>query len=232
MSPSGGPLQWRPMTGPAADALAFALSTLTTLFFVVDPMAAAPIFISMTAQDSAEHKRRTAFRASVATFVTLASFAAVGGWIFRLLGISLGAFRIAGGLLLFLLAVDMLRAQRSRQRTSPEEEIEGVDKPDISLFPLAIPMLAGPGAISTVMVLVSRVEHLWHYAVIVGAIAVTAIGTYYTLQGALFIEKRLGQTGLNVMQRVMGLILAAVAVQFVLEGIMSVLPEFAAALKP
>jgi len=213
------------------DALAFTLSTVTTLFFVVDPMAAAPIFLSMTATDSAEHKRRTAFRAAIATFVTLAVFAALGGVIFRLLGISLGAFRIAGGLLLFLLAVDMLRAQRSRQRTSPEEEIEGVDKPDISLFPLAIPMLAGPGSISTVMVLVSRVEHYWHYGVILLAVTLTAIGVYYVLRGALMIERRLGQTGLNVMQRVMGLILAAVAVQFVVEGITAVLPSFAAALR-
>jgi multiple antibiotic resistance protein len=213
------------------DALAFTLSTVTTLFFVVDPMAAAPIFLSMTATDSVEHKRRTAFRAAIATFVTLAVFAALGGVIFRLLGISLGAFRIAGGLLLFLLAVDMLRAQRSRQRTSPEEEIEGVDKPDISLFPLAIPMLAGPGSISTVMVLVSRVEHYWHYGVILLAVTLTAIGAYYVLRGALMIERRLGQTGLNVMQRVMGLILAAVAVQFVVEGITAVLPSFAAALR-
>jgi len=213
------------------DALAFSLSTLTTLFFVVDPLAAAPIFLSMTATDSAEHKRRTAFRAAIATLVTLALFAAVGGLIFRLLGISLGAFRIAGGLLLFLLAVDMLRAQRSRQRTSPEEEIEGVDKPDISFFPLAIPMLAGPGSISTVMVLVSRVEHYWHYGVIFFAIALTAVGVYYVLRGALMIERRLGQTGLNVLQRVMGLILAAVAVQFVVEGIQAVLPTLAAAIQ-
>ena len=219
------------MSPALADALTFSLSTLTTLFFVVDPPAAAPIFLSMTASDTPEHKRRTALRAAVATFVTLALFAATGGLIFRLLGISLGAFRIAGGLLLFLLAVDMLRAQRSRQRTSPEEEAEGADKPDISLFPLAIPMLAGPGAISTVLVLVSRVEQLWHYAVILAAIAITATGVYFVLTGALVIERRLGHTGLNVMQRVMGLILAAVAVQFVLEGIETVLPALAAAIK-
>lgn len=212
------------------DALAFSLSTLTTLFFVVDPPATAPIFLSMTANDSTEHKRRTAFRAALATGITLALFAAVGGFVFRLLGISLGAFRIAGGLLLFLLAVDMLRAQRSRQRTSPEEVAEGTEKPDISLFPLAIPMLAGPGAISTVMVLMSRVDHYWHYAVIFVSIALTAVGVYFVLKGALVIERRLGQTGLNVLQRVMGLILAAVAVQFVIEGIQSVLPGFALAM--
>ena len=214
-----------------SDALLFTLSTVTTLFFVVDPMAAAPSFIAMTANDSAEHKRRTAFRAGVGTFVTLALFAAVGGWIFRLLGISLGAFQIAGGLLLFLLAVDMLRAERSRQRTSPEEEHEGMDKPDVSLFPLTIPMLAGPGSISTVMLLMSRVDHYWHYGVILGAITLTAIGSYYVLRGASHLEKRLGQTGINVMQRVMGLILAAIAVQFVVSGIQAVLPGMAAVLR-
>lgn len=213
------------------DAVAFSLSTLTTLFFVVDPPAAAPIFLSMTANDSAEHKRRTAFRAALAACIILALFAALGTFIFRLLGISLGAFRIAGGLLLFLLAVDMLRAQSSRQRTSPEEQAEGVERNDISLFPLAIPMLAGPGAISTVMVLVSRVEHYWHYAVIYASIAITAVGAYFVLKGALVLERRLGHTGLNVMQRVMGLILAAVAVQFVIEGIHAVLPDITSSLK-
>jgi multiple antibiotic resistance protein len=91
-------------------------------------------------------------------------------------------------------------------------------------------MLAGPGSISTVMLLMSRVEHYWHYGVILGAITVTAIGSYYVLRGATFLEARLGQTGINVMQRVMGLILAAIAVQFVVDGIQSVLPGFAAAL--
>lgn len=215
------------MNPAVADVLSFVLSTLTTLFFVVDPPAAAPIFITMTAQDPPEYKRRTAFRASVATFITLALFAAIGGLIFNLLSISLGAFRIAGGLLLFLLAVDMLKAERSRQRTSPEEEKEGEDKPDVSVFPLAVPMLAVPGAISTVMVLMARAKHIWHYAVILGAIGLTALGVYFTLRGALAIEKRLGQTGINVLQRVMGLILAATAVQFTLEGIQAVLPAAA-----
>ena len=217
------------MSPALTDLLAFTLSTLTTLFFVVDPPAAAPIFLSMTGNDTPAHKRSMALRASIATFVILALFAAVGGVIFRLLGVSLGAFRIAGGLLLFLMAVDMLQAERSRQRTSPEEEAEGADKQDVSVFPLAIPMLAGPGAISTVMVLVSRVEHFWQYPVIFLAVAVTSLGVYSVLRGALVIERRLGQTGLNVLQRVMGLVLAAVSVQFVIEGLHLVLPQFVTA---
>ena len=125
----------------------------------------------------------------------------------------------------------MLRAERSRQRTSPEEEAEGVDRPDVSIFPLAIPMLAGPGATSTVMVLVSRAERAWQYAVVFGAIALTAFVSYLLLRGALRVERRLGRTGMNVIQRVMGLILAATAVQFVVEGVSNVLPTIVSGLR-
>ncbi len=211
--------------------LSFTFSTVTTLLLVVDAPAAVPLFLSMTETDSAEHQRRTAFRAALAAGIVLASFGAVGGLIFRVLGISLGAFRIAGGVLLFLLAIDMLRAQRSRQRTSPEEEAEGLDRPDVSIFPLAIPMLAGPGATSTVMVLVSRAERVWQYIVVFGAILLTGFVSYGLLRGALRVERRLGRTGMNVLQRVMGLILAATAVQFVVEGVSNVLPTMVAGLR-
>jgi len=210
--------------------LSFTFSTLTTLLLVVDAPAAVPLFLSMTQSDTLAHKRRTAFRASLAGGIVLAAFGALGGVIFRVLGISLGAFRIAGGVLLFLLAIDMLRAQPSRQRTSPEEEAEGQDRPDISIFPLAIPMLAGPGATSTVMVLVSRAVHPWQYIVVFGAIAVTALTTLGLLLSGLRVERRLGQTGMNVLQRVMGLILAATAVQFVVEGVATLLPTIVAGL--
>jgi multiple antibiotic resistance protein len=213
-----------------AKVVAFALATLTTLLLVVDAPAAVPLFLSMTAADSSAHKRNTALRAAVATGAVLAAFAALGSALFRVLGISLGAFRVAGGILLFLLSVDMLRAERSRQRTTPEEEAEGVDRPDVSIFPLAIPMLAGPGATSTVMVLVSRAERTWQYAVVFGAIAVTALATYWLLVGAVSVERRLGRTGMNVIQRVMGLVLAATAVQFVVEGLSNVLPTIVSGL--
>jgi len=210
--------------------LSFTFSTLTTLLLVVDAPAAVPLFLSMTESDTLEHKRRTAFRASLAAALVLAAFGAAGGLIFHILGISLGAFRIAGGVLLFLLAIDMLRAQRSRQRTSPEEEAEGADRPDISIFPLAIPMLAGPGATSTVMVLVSRAQHVWQYIAVFGSIAVTSLVTLGLLRSGLRVERRLGQTGMNVLQRVMGLILAATAVQFVVEGVATLLPTVVAGL--
>ncbi|HEY7371071.1 MAG TPA: MarC family protein [Polyangia bacterium] len=208
-----------------SNVLAFTLSTVTTLLLVVDAPGVIPLFLAMTGGDSAAHRRRTALRAALMSGVLLAAFAALGDAIFRILGISLGAFRIAGGVLLFMLAVDMLRAQPSRQRTSPEEEAEGVNRPDVSIFPLAIPMLAGPGATSTVMVLISRAERAWQYAILYAAIVFTTLATYALLRSAAMVERRLGRTGMNVLQRVMGLILAATAVQFVVDGAASVLPS-------
>lgn len=210
-----------------SELVTFAISTFTTLFFVVDAPATVPMFVSMTAGESAAQRKATVLRASIATFFTLTAFAALGGSIFAWLGISLGAFRIAGGVLLFLLAVDMLRAQRSRTRSSPEEEAEGQQKSDVSIFPLTIPMLAGPGASSTVMVLVSRATSLAQKAIVLGAIALTALSVYVILSSANFIERRLGHTGMNVIERVMGLILAATAVQFVVDGVQASIPALA-----
>jgi multiple antibiotic resistance protein len=155
--------------------------------------------------------------------VTLAVFGASGVAILRFFGISLGSFRIAGGILLFLNAVDMLRAQPSRQRTTPEEEAEGAGKPDVSLFPLAIPMLSGPGAVATVMMLMARAAGVWQRLVVYVAIAVTAALTFLLLVGASAAERRLGKTGMGVLHRVMGLLLAAIAVQFVVDGARDVL---------
>ena len=201
------------------ELFAFGISTLTTLLFVVDPLAVVPLFISMTGGETREQRRGTARRAATIMFVTLTAFALIGRQIFSALGISLGAFQIAGGVLLFLLAIDMLRAQRSRTRTSPEEEAEGVEKTDVSVFPLAIPMLAGPGATSTVLVLVARASSTLERVLLVVAIAATASIAYLTLRSASLVERKLGQTGMNVLERVMGLILAATAVQFVIDGV-------------
>lgn len=202
-----------------AELIGTGLSSLTTLLFVVDPLAVVPLFVSMTGGETYEQRRGTARRASLTMFVTLTAFALVGRQLFTALGISLGAFQIAGGALLFLLAIDMLRAERSRTRTSPEEEAEGVEKTDVSVFPLAIPMLAGPGATSTVLVLVARATTTLERVLLVLAIGLTAGLAYLTLRSASIIERKLGKVGMNVLERVMGLILAATAVQFVIDGV-------------
>lgn len=199
--------------------LAFATSTFVSLFVAVDPIASVPVFLVMTASDDRASRRATALRASLAALVTLSTFAWLGPQLLRVLGISMSAFRVAGGILLFLLAVDMIRAQRSRARTSPEEEAEGVQKSDVSIFPLAIPMLAGPGASSTVMMLASRGTELIHHVLLFGALLINAVICYYMLRSASWIGRTLGKTGMNVIERVLGLLLAATAVQFVLEGV-------------
>jgi multiple antibiotic resistance protein len=205
--------------------IAFFLAAFSAIFSVVDPLGVVPVFIAMTAADSKEHKRRTALRASVAMMMGLAIFAAGGVYILHFFGISIGSFRIAGGVLLLLLAIDMLRAQSSRQRTTPEEEAEGIDKPDVSIFPLAIPMLSGPGSFATVMMLMTRTHTVTERALLFSAIAANAALTFVILLGAGIAERRLGKTGMNVLHRVMGLLLAAIAVQFIVDGARDVLPS-------
>jgi multiple antibiotic resistance protein len=210
--------------------IAFAMTAFSAIFSVVDPLGVVPVYIAMTADDSPAHKRRTALRASVTMAIALIVFAAVGPFILKFFGISMGAFRVAGGLLLFLLAVDMLRAQPSRQRTTPEEEREGREKPDISVFPLAIPMLSGPGSFATVMVLISRAHNVWEQLIVAVAILTTAAITFVILIFSSAAARRLGKTGINVLHRVMGLLLAAIAVQFVVDGCRDVLPSILQAL--
>jgi multiple antibiotic resistance protein len=205
--------------------LSFALLTFSAIFFVVDPFAAVPLFLSITTGDSAEKRRRTAFKAAAVCTVTLLFFAATGGFLFRLLGVSMGAFRIAGGALLFLLALDMMRAQRSRVRTTPEEESEGFEKEDVAVIPLGIPMLAGPGAIATVTVLMGEAHARPERAATIAACVVaTGALTFLMLRGALTLERRLKRTGLAILNRVMGLLLAAIAVEFVVTGLAEVFP--------
>lgn len=206
--------------------VSFALVAFSALFFVVDPFAVIPVFLSMTQGDSRQKRRSAALRASVAATIALLLFAFAGKLIFQLFSITLGAFQIAGGVILFMLALDMMRAERSRVRTSPEEEREGVAKDDIAIIPLGIPMLAGPGSIATVTVLMSDARKSpTLIAILVGCVIVTGAITFLLLASAPMLERALKQTGLNVLNRVMGLILAAVAVQFIVNGVADVLPQ-------
>jgi multiple antibiotic resistance protein len=205
--------------------VAFALTAFSALFSIVDPFGAVPLFISMTAKDSPAERRRTALRASLTMVLALSLFAAVGAQILRFFGISIGALRIAGGILLLLLAIDMLGARPSRQRTTPEETQAGIDKPDVSLFPLGIPMLAGPGAFAAAMVLMSQAGTLPRQIVVFAAILANGVLALVVLSGAGWAQRRLGKTGISVLERVMGLLLAAIAVQFVIDGLRDVLPH-------
>ncbi|HSS00803.1 MAG TPA: MarC family protein [Kofleriaceae bacterium] len=203
-----------------SEDLKFAVVALSAVFFVIDPMANVTIFLTITASDTPAQRRRTAIRAAAASWVTLSVFALAGGLIFKAFGISLGAFKIAGGLMLLLMSVDMMRAQPSPTRTTPEEQGEACARDDVAIFPLAIPMLAGPGAIATVMVLMSRAA--WHpvrTAAVFLAVTVACAASWLMMRSAANAERLLPKTLLRALERIMGLLLAAVAVEFIAGGI-------------
>lgn len=202
----------------AAFAGTFAVA-FPALFFIVDPVGVVPIFVAITGQDSPDKCRRTALKATVSAALLLTFFALFGALLFRLFGVTISAFRVAGGLLLMLTALDMLRAQPAATRTSDAETREGVERTDVALVPLAMPLLAGPGAIATSMVLMA--EHGKTAAgttAVLASIALTALITYVLLASAQVVKRALGQTGIAVVERVFGLLLATVAVQFIFDG--------------
>ena len=203
------------------ELLSLGLVSFSAIFFVVDPFSAVPFFLAMTRDHTAEERRVTALRASVAAGLVLAVFAIAGAWVFKLLGISLGAFKIAGGVVLLLLALDMIRTQPSRTRITEGEVEAGAHKEDIAIVPLAMPLLAGPGGIATAIVLMARARGgpWWHAIPVLVAITLTAVGTYVILAGATRTERVLGRTGLAILERAAGLLLVAIGIQFMLDGL-------------
>src|ERR1700727_454515 len=216
------------MYGPANTALhelqnstyvRFSLLAFSSIFFLVDPFAAIGSFLAITAGAAPERRKRMAFKASLTCFIVLTSFAIAGQFIFSLFGIKLPAFEIAGGLILLLIGIDMLEAKRSPTQESSGETEEAAAKDDAGILPLGIPMLSGPGAISSVMVLVGQAAKVWEWVAILGSIAITAWASYGVLVGADRIRKVMGDTGIRILVRIMGLLLVALAVQFFVNGL-------------
>lgn len=211
------------MFGPATHALqelheskyvGFSLLALSSIFFLVDPFAAIGSFLAITAGVGPGKRKRMAAKASLTCFLVLASFALAGQFIFKMFGITLPAFEFAGGLILMLIGIDMLEAKRSPTQESSRETEEAAHKEDAGIVPLGIPMLAGPGAISSVMVMVGQAASYWQMAAILGAIGVTAAASYGVLSGAERLQVLLGETGIRILVRIMGLLLVALAMQF------------------
>src|SRR6266571_5670966 len=178
----------------------------TSILFIVDPFAVIPTFLAMTVRDSPAQRRVLARRGAWTCAITLIAFALGGSIIFKIFGITIGAFKIAGGVLIGLNALDMVQARRSSQRETPAEKAEGTAKEDIGILPLGVPMLAGPGAISTVMVLALGSKTWVTTAALYVSIALTALISFLTLSAASLIEDRLGQTGMRILTRLMGLV--------------------------
>lgn len=191
----------------------------SSLFVIVDPIATVPAFLAMTPNDSPEQRIQTARLASWVMAGVLTMFALTGEWIFKLLGITLPAFQIAGSIVLLLISLDMLRAQRSRVQETSEETAAGTAKEDIAITPLAVPMLAGPGAISTAILLKNRAENLAQIGALCVCIAAVAVITYIIFRLSARSTRWLSPIAMKLTTRIMGLLLASVAVQFMLNAI-------------
>ncbi len=195
---------------------AFFITAFTTLFVVIDPFGTAPIFVAMTQDMDARTRRRTAYRTCVVASGILIAFAAFGEAVLGFVGISMEAFKVAGGALLFLTALDMLFERRTKRREDRAEEEEHNDP---SVFPLAIPLVAGPGSIATIILLSGQHPGIQGIASAVAVmLAVMAVVLLFFLSGGL-IARILGKTGLNVLTRLLGMLLAALSVQFILDGL-------------
>jgi multiple antibiotic resistance protein len=205
--------------------LDFTISALVTLFVVVDPIGLAPTFLAVTEGLPRRAKRSVALRASIIAGAILIGVALLGDWLFRTLGISLPAFRIAGGLLLFAIAFEMVFGIRMRREGQAAEEAVEEHVRNVAAFPLAIPLLAGPGAITAVVLLAGRAAgNLLLSGLVLGVVVVVALSCYVAFILAGRISRLLGMTGNIVLSRLLGVLLAALAVQYVVDGIRAVWP--------
>lgn len=201
----------------------FALLCVTSLFAIINPIAVAPVYLSLTQEYKADRQRHTLRVAILTGIAVLIVFALIGRGIFAVFGITIDAFRIAGGLVIFGIGMDMLQAKRSRGKSTPEETREAMHQDDVAITPLGIPMIVGPGSITTVMVLMSGAETLLHIVAVVIAVLIVLGTIYFTLRSAPRFVQYLGKSGLNVITRIMGLLLTVIAVQFVIDGVRPIL---------
>ena len=195
------------------------ISAFVTFLVVIDPPGCAPIFASLTSGAAAAHRRAMAIRSVLIAAGILLFFAVLGEDLLRTLGISLSAFRIAGGIMLFLIAIDMVFEKRTERRENRAQEVSASEAEDVSVFPMAIPMIAGPGSIASVMLLMARSEGLNESLLVMAALGLTLLLTLLALLLAGPLMRLLGHKMEAMITRLLGVILAALAAQFVIDGI-------------
>jgi len=202
------------------------VTAFVTLFVVIDPLGIAPIFASITPKDTASQRRKIAVKGVTIAAIILVAFALGGQALLTAMGIGLPAFQIAGGLLLLLLSIDMVMVRHSGLReTTPGEAEEGVQRADVSVFPLAIPLIAGPGTLTSIVLLMGGLgQDLVMQALILAVMLAVLVITLVCLLATGRLVRLLGQTGINVVTRVFGVIIAALSVQFILDGLGAVWP--------
>jgi len=192
----------------------------TTLFVIIDPIGVVPTFLGLTRGYSDRDLKQTIRKATIAGAVVLLAFSLFGAYLFQFLGLNINAFRTGGGLLLLLTALDMLTGKADNCRCSKAELSSGTEREDISFVPVAVPLLAGPGAITSDMVFSTDHDsaHLLNFSIIALAIVLCFLLSFVALRGSSLISKILGASGVSVVQRLMGLILAALSIQMIAEG--------------
>ena len=208
-----------PLRMPSNDLLLYFVYVFTTIFVIVNPIEATLVYVGLTSSLSPSERRRICRRSTLVAFAVAILFSVAGDALLRLFGITVDSLRVAGGVLLFLVAIDMLRGVHQEKKVTQVELRDANQRDDISIFPLAIPLLTGPGAITTVVVLMGAAVSYAEKALVLLAIAFTFLATYVILKFSENIDRALGITGIMVMTRIMGLILGAVAVNFVATGV-------------
>ncbi|WP_281982856.1 MarC family protein [Thalassorhabdomicrobium marinisediminis] len=198
----------------------FLITAFVALFVVIDPIGLAPLYVALTAGMSPAKRRAIGIRACAVSIAILFVFSLAGNDILEFAGISMPAFRIAGGILLFLTALDMLFERRQKRREDRAEE-DDLDEDDPSVFPLAIPLIAGPGSITTIILLVGQTDNTVGYAAVMGVLLGIMAMVFVMFLASTRIERMLGKTGITIITRLLGMLLAALSVQFVLDGLSS-----------
>lgn len=201
----------------------FAVLSFASIFAIVDPFAVLPAFFAMTGKNSPEEKIRMAKIASCITCVVLVVFFIAGRWVLKIFGVSIAAFEIGGGIVLLKIAIDMLQAKRTAMKETPEEQAEGVTKEDIAVTPLAVPMLAGPGAITAVILLNGQAVSLAFGVVAIVNIFIVSLLTFFILRIASLRSSLMSGITMRIIERLIGLLLAAFAAQFVINGVRDVM---------
>ena len=200
-----------------SELATYGLLCFTSFFTLINPLGTMPIFLSMTADLTVADRNRTAKKASIIGFLTILAFAFTGQLLFKFFGISVHSFRVVGGVIFFMVGMDMLQARLGRVKIK-ENEIKSYVT-DISITPLAIPMICGPGAITNSIVLMEDANSLAKQVILIGSIFLIILLTYIILYSSSKLTKLLGETGINVMMRIMGLIVMVIAVEFLFSGL-------------
>jgi len=203
-------------------------SAFVTLLVIIDPPGCAPIFASLTSGSDAAHRRRMALRSTMVAWSILIFFAFLGEPMLKTLGISLASFRIAGGIMLFIIALEMVFEKRTERREERAKGIEGTpEAEDISVFPMAIPMIAGPGSIASIMLLVGQADGITEWAIVLSAMTLVIILTLLALLASAPLMKLIGVKLEAMITRILGVILAALAAQFIIDGLKQSFPLLA-----